>query len=480
MQIDRRNFLKKCSAVVTVAALSSRVLGTEAMMSKSSIKMHGNNILFLVVDDLGWADVGYQGNKPKIQTPNIDKLAKSGMIFTDAYAACPVCSPTRASIATGKYPTRLQLTCHIPSMRDTWDKGRPPNDAEFSTESGIDTRNWLPLEEKTIGEAMKELGYKTSFLGKWHLGYEAYHPDKQGFDVQVGTSNFGQPPSFHEPYKRIWPRNQKKEFVQIYDIAKDAKLGEYLTDRLTKEAKGFIKANKNNKWLCYMSYYTVHTPHQGRKDLLARHGGNQYLAMIAALDESVGKLLECLKKEGLDKNTVVVFMSDNGGTNGNAPLRSNKGSTYEGGIREPMIISWPGVTKPGSKCSVPVISMDFFPTFVEIGGGDPDKSTAVDGLSLVKLLKGGRRLDREALYWHFPHRGNIGSSGAIRKGKYKLIEKFRTGKLELYDLSKDIGEKNDLSEELPKIVNELYAYLKTWRKETGAIMPKWRKLTGQP
>lgn len=263
------------------------------------------NILFLLVDDLGWADVGYQGEKTAIRTPAIDRLAEKGMVFTDAYSASPVCSPTRASILTGKYPTRLRLTSHIPSMGKTWSYGRPQGGSKFAIESGMETRNWLPLEEKTVGEAMKDLGYATGFFGKWHLGHEPYHPVNQGFDVQVGTSNWGQPPSFYAPYRRKWNRpNMPKDFLQIDDLAEDAGQDEYLTERLTDDAIAWIKANKGSSWFCYLSYYTVHTPIQPRKDLLERFPGEsgKYPAMVASLDASVGRLAQFLEQEGLEEN----------------------------------------------------------------------------------------------------------------------------------------------------------------------------------
>lgn len=417
---------------------------------------HKPNIVLLLVDDLGWADVGYQGNK--FSTPNIDELAKQGMVFTDAYAASPVCSPTRASIVTGKHPARLRLTSHIPSLGETWNHGRPQGNREFSIENGIETRNWLPESEVSIAEALKPLGYATGFIGKWHLGHEPYHPVNQGFDEQIGVTNFGQPPSYHAPYKRKWKGGE----IVIDDLSKNAAKGEYLTDRLTNEASAFISKHKGNKpFFCYVSYYTVHDPLEPRKDLVSK---GKYGAMIAALDESVGRILAHLKKEQLEENTVIVFMSDNGGVYDNAPLRSRKGSTYEGGIREPMIIKWPGVTRPGSQCHVPVLSTDLFPTFVQMAGGDLSKTTAVDGQSLVPLLEGESSWNPRALFWHFPHRKPLGDSGAIRKGKFKLIEQFSTGEVELYDLSADPGESTDLSKQLPDITRELLADLIAWRK----------------
>lgn len=427
------------------------------------------NIVFLLVDDLGWADVGYQGSKFK--TPNINQLAEQGMVFTDAYAASPVCSPTRASIITGKYPARLKLTSHIPSLGPSWAYGRPQGNSEFSVESGIETRNWLPVSEVSIAEALKPLGYTTGFFGKWHLGHEPYHPVRQGFDEQTGVTNFGQPPSYHAPYQRKW----KPGPIQIHDLATDAKPGEYLTDRLTEEACSFISRHKDDSpFLCYLSYYTVHTPLQPRKDLRSK---GKYGGMVAALDESVGRILAHLEKEQLDTNSIVVLMSDNGGLFDNAPLRSKKGSTYEGGIREPMIVKWPGVTRPGSTCSVPVISTDFFPSFVEMAGGVPTEYPDLDGESFVPLLKGGSSLQRDVLYWHFPHRGPIGLSGAIRKGSYKLIEQFATGTTELYDLSKDLGETQDLAATMPQKAEELLNDLRAWRKEVGASMPAQAKVT---
>lgn len=457
MIVSGRQFAKAIACTTLVAMAPSILWGASQEERKP-------NIVFLLVDDLGWADVGYQGKRFK--TPNIDRLAKEGMVFTDAYAAGPVCSPTRASIITGKSPARLGLTSHIPSMR--WDHGRP--DSEFSTESGVKTRNWLPTTEVSIAEALKPLGYTSGFFGKWHLGHEPYHPIRQGFDEQTGTTNWGQPPSYYAPYSREW----RGGVIAIEDLKANAKPGEYLTDRLTEEACSFISRHKGKQpFFCFLSYYTVHTPLEPRKDLRSK---GAYGGMIAALDESVGRILSHLKENDLESNTIVVLMSDNGGIFENTPLRATKGSTYEGGIREPMTVKWPGVTKPGSTCNAPVISTDFFPTFVEIAGGNPKESAAVDGESLVPLLRGASCINRKALFWHFPHRGEIGNSGAIRKGNYKLIEKFTTGKIELYDLSKDIGESQDLAATMREKANELLNDLIAWRNEVGAAMPEYYKV----
>lgn len=419
------------------------------------------NILFILADDLGWSEVGYEGAK-LYPTPNINRLADMGMVFTDAYAACPVCSPTRASIITGKYPARLQMTSHVVAN----------GTAEFQMLNGVKSRNWLPLEEHSIAESLSRQGYATALVGKWHLGNdEAYWPKEQGFDEQIGVCDRGLPPTYHAPYT--------KGGKSIPDIGADAQPGEYLTDRLTDEACSFMRTNKDKPFLCYLSHYAVHTPYEPRKDLAKR---GDFPAMMASLDASVGKLLDTLKADGLDRNTVVVFMSDNGGYFGNnTPLRDRKGSVYEGGIRTPMIIHWPGVTKPGSTCNVPVISTDFFPTMEEMAGGDPAITTGVDGANLVPLLKGGKSLPREALYWHYPHippfKTDAHNAGAVRKGNYKLIERFGTGKVELYNLEQDIGEKNDLADTMPKIKDELLADLRAWRKSVDAAPPP-RKAAG--
>lgn len=344
--------------------------GTNVLLSSSSGPRRKPNFVFFLIDDLGWADVGCFGSK-FYQTPNIDKLAKEGMRFTDAYAASPVCSPTRASIMTGKYPARLKLTNFLIGKRQG--KLLP---AEYI--------HYMPLEEVTITEALKETGYVCCFVGKWHLGGEPYWPEHQGFDINIGGTNSGM---LHSYFGTQWQGNPPVE----------SNPGEYLTDKLTDEALKFIESNKDRSFLLYLSHYAVHIPLQAKQEMVekyqakaAKQPGKEprflpegdtmakqmqdhpvYAAMVESVDESVGQVTKKLEELGLADNTIVIFMSDNGGLStaeghptSNLPLRAGKGWLYEGGIREPVIIKWPGAVKPNSVCSEPVTSTDFYPTML--------------------------------------------------------------------------------------------------------------------
>ena len=449
------------------------------------------NVVFFLVDDLGWRDIGAFGS-PFYDTPNVDRLASQGMRFTQAYAACPVCSPTRASIMSGKYPARLNTTDFF---------GGPQPDRVLSN------KKWkrslvpaayvphLPLEEVSLAEAFKQQGYATFFAGKWHLGGPGYFPEDQGFDVNRGGLERG------GPYGG-------KRYFSPYGNAKltDGPEGEHLPDRLATETCKFIEANENRPFLAYLSFYSVHTPLMAREDLKAKykaraealeHAGPVwgqegarkvrlvqdhavYGGMVEAMDLAVGKVLDKVTALGLEENTVVVFMSDNGGLStseghptSNLPLRAGKGWLYEGGIREPMIIKWPGVTQAGSVCSETVVSTDFCPTLLDMAGLPALPDQHVDGVSLVPLLKGATRLDRTAVYWHYPHYGNQGGSpgAAVRVGDYKLIEFFEDGRLELYNLRQDIGEQEDLAARMPGKVKALSDMLHQWFTQVEARMP---------
>ncbi|MEM7394761.1 MAG: sulfatase, partial [Verrucomicrobiota bacterium] len=446
------------------------------------------NFLFFLCDDLGWADVGYNGSTFH-ETPHIDRLAASGMKFNAGYAACSVCSPTRASIMTGKYPARLRLTNFIYGRRGG--KLVPP---EFEKQ--------MALEEVTIAEALKEQGYTTFFSGKWHLGERQFHPDFQGFDVSVCNGPGG-------PYKgyQNW-RNIRKDPLAVGGYFSpygnphlpDGPPGEYLTDRLTDEAIDFMKVNREKPFFAYVSYHSVHNPLQARKEDVAyfkkklermpKHEGPEfitewkskcrqvqrhpvYAGMIKSIDDNVGKAVAALKELELADRTVVIFMSDNGGLStseghntSNLPLRGGKGWSYEGGVREPMIVHWPGVTGPGSETDEPVISTDFYPTMLEIAGAPLKPEQHLDGVSFVPLLKGEKKLTRKAIFWHYPHYSNQGGhpSSAVREGDYKLIEHFEDGSVELYNLKEDLGERNDLSEQMPELAARLKQSLEAWRK----------------
>ncbi|MGA2866619.1 MAG: sulfatase [Verrucomicrobiota bacterium] len=452
-------------AVVELTAAVSTLAGLCAFGASTGPAARPD-FVFILVDDLGWADVGCFGSQ-YYETPHIDRLATQGMRFTEAYAACPVCSPTRASIMTGKYPVRLHLTDWIPGEGDepTHALRVPP------------WRQFLPLEEVTLAKALKSAGYVTASIGKWHLGGPKYYPEHQGFDLNIAGGDIGHPASY------FWPYEGKTHTVP--GLKAGGQEGEYLTDRLTEAAEKFIEANKERPFFLYFAHYAVHMPLEAKPALLAKYrakrpsGGQKnpvYAAMIESVDDSVGRLLRKLQALGLEERTVVVFMSDNGGlwpqATSNAPLRAGKGHPYEGGIREPLIIKWPGATKPASMCSVPVCSIDFFPTLLEIAG--VKLPGPVDGLSLVPLLKQSGSLDRDALYWHYPHywSGNtVRPSGTVRAGDWKLIEFYEDMRAELYNLKEDLGETRDLANTRLGKAAELRELLHRWRQSVDAQMP---------
>lgn len=450
------------------------------------------NIVFLLVDDLGWNDLVCYGSTFH-ETPNIDDLAKEGMRFTDAYASCPVCSPTRASILSGKYPARLNITDWIP--------GKDPKDQPLL---GTKDKHELPLSETTIAERLKAEGYQTAFFGKWHLGEPGFFPEDQGFDLNKGGHWAGQPGAYFYPYKNKRPR---------WDVPGLAggKEGEYLTDRLTTESIQFITDNKDQPFLLYLAYYNVHTPIQAKPALVAKYEQKKaglpinkqpdflierdahskqkqdnpaYAGMVQSVDESVGNILDKLEDLGLSDNTIIVFTSDNGGlttlpTKRNpptsvAPLRAGKGWLYEGGIRVPAIVKWPKEIQANSICETPITSTDFYPTILEMAGLTAIPNQHADGQSLVPLLKQQSTFSREAIYWHFPHYhgSNNRPSAAIRLGDYKLVEWFEDGAIELYNLKKDISEQHNLVEEMPEKAIALQNQLHTWQKEIGALMPE--------
>jgi arylsulfatase A-like enzyme len=437
------------------------------------------NIVFLLVDDLGWSDLGCYGSDLH-ETPNIDRLAAQGMRFTDAYAPAPVCSPTRAAIMTGEHPARLHMTI--------WREGANNPPSKFKVIPPV-TREDLPLEKITIAERLKEAGYATAHLGKWHLGDGFHYPETQGFDVNIGATHWGCPPTFYYPYRGEMFGDYR--YVPGLPIGKQ---GDYLTDQLTGEALKVIDSLKDRPFYLYMAYYTVHFPIEGKQELVdryrkklkpgLRHTNASYAAMVHSLDESVGRILDRLKKHGIDDNTIVFLTSDNGGFIGNwkeqpvvtnnAPLRSGKGSLYEGGIREPLLVRWPGVTKAGTVCSEPVVLTDTYRTIVQMAGLDvPEKQLSNDGVSLTPLLRdSGAKLQRDTLYWHYPHYYSTTTPvTAIRDGDWKLLEYLEDGRLELYNLRDDLGETVNLAERLPERRNELAGKLRVWRKSVDAQMP---------
>lgn len=502
------------------------VLGV-ACASSSAAERLPNVVLFLV-DDLGWTDLGCYGS-PLYETPHIDRFAKENVRFTQAYAACHVCSPTRASIMTGKYPATLQMTDWLPGRKEF----------PFQRLKNATIRQHMPFEETTLAEALKEHGYATGHFGKWHLGENPSGPLQHGFEVQVPRWNKGWPNAgYHAPFR--------------LDGLADAP-GDYLTDRLTDEALKYIEQNRERPFFLYLSHFAVHDPIQGRPDLVRKYraklkrnrGGDhqafvlegnpdakdalskaeldallqdeayrgyrvlpnrtvkikqrqdnaQFAGMVESMDESFGRVRSKLETLGLDDNTIVVFYSDNGGmsaanfgrpgrvipaaaldaaySTSNLPLRGAKGWLYEGGIRVPLIVKWPGQGKPGTVCEVPVISPDLYPSILEMAGLPAKPQQHTDGLSFAGLLKGEKKLNREAIYWHFPHYSNHGMQspgGAIRYGDYKLLEYFENHTVQLFNLRNDLGEQHDLAREQPEMTQKLRALLHQWRASVSAVM----------
>lgn len=443
------------------------------------------NFVFILADDLGWTDLGCTGST-FYETPHLDRLASEGMRFTQAYAACPVCSPTRASILAGRYPARMDTTDWFGAPQPETAHNHPTGTKPLLPAPYLEH---MPLEEVTLAEALKDAGYATFFAGKWHLGGDGFLPTDQGFDINKGGHHRGSPPGgYFSPYN-----NPNLE---------DGPKGEHLPDRLASETAQFIEANQDQPFLAYLSFYSVHTPLQGRPDLVEKYKGKDapadawgeegdrkvrlaqnhavYAAMVEAMDAAVGKVLDTLRRLGLDDTTCVIFMSDNGGLStseghptSNVPLRAGKGWLYEGGIREPMIIRCPGVTEPGSTCHAPVTSTDFYPTMLELAGLPARPEQHVDGMSLVPLLQGAESLDRDALYWHYPHYGNQGGSpgAAVRAGDWKLIEYFEDDHVELYNVRYDVSETHDLGADKPALAEELRAKLHAWQKAVNAKFP---------
>jgi arylsulfatase A len=428
------------------------------------------NFVFILIDDMGWRDVGYNGSE-SFETPHIDKLASQGMRFNAAYAACPVCSPTRASIMTGKYPARLGLTNFLPGLHHL------PHSKLLAPVS----RQELPLEEVTIAEALKTAGYHTAAIGKWHLGGPDFYPEKQGFDVNVAGTHAGSPKSYFYPQ---WKPNPPI----------DAAAGAYLPDRLTDSAIDFMKENRANPFFIYLAHYSVHIPLEAKEEMIERYkkrikpGALQnnatYAAMVASVDESVGRLQQTLEDMKLSEHTVIIFMSDNGGLasaeykgqtpTSNKPLKAGKGFLYEGGIREPMIVKWPGVTKPGTQCDVPVISTDFYPTIVEMAGVKDDPGHPLDGVSITPLLKQSGIPQRDALFWHYPHYSNQGGrpGAAMRQGDFKIIKWYEDDSVELYNVRDDIGEARNLAAKMPDKARAMRTRLDAWLKDINPEMPK--------
>jgi len=458
---------RQCFAVFLVALFCVE-LTTVVHADDKRLKPRPNVVLFLI-DDLGWADLGCYGSKFH-RTPSLDAMAAEGVRFTQAYAACPVCSPTRASIMTGQWPARLQLTDWLP--------GRGDLPSQMLARPAF--RQQLPLEETTLAESLRSAGYATAIVGKWHLGGKGFDPSQQGFDVNIGGAEIGSPLSYFAPYSR------QGRFMPGLETAPE---GEYLTDRLTSEAVTFIEANAERPFFLYVPHYGVHTPMKGKESLVAQYAkdgkpGTQnnpiYAAMLESVDESVSRVLKTLDRLKLDDRTLVLFTSDNGGlatlegpntpATNNGPLREGKGHLYEGGIRVPLLLRWPSKLAGGKLVDTPVCSTDLRSTILAACG--VENTSKDDGFNLWPMLSEEKSLPTRDLYWHYPHYSNqLGKpGGAIRSGDFKLIEFYESGRRELFDLSKDARETRNLAAEKPELVAELAKKLDAWRVAVGAQM----------
>ena len=443
------------------------------------------NVVFFLADDLGQRDLGCYGST-FYETPHLDRLAQDGARFTDGYAACPVCSPTRASILSGQWPQRTGITDYIGAAQpEKWNRNTRLLPAPYSDR--------LALDSPTLAKALKQAGYATFFAGKWHLGPEGWWPENQGFDHNLGGTERGGPYGggrYFSPYGN--PR------------LPDGPPGEHLPDRLASETVKFIEAHRDRPFFAYFPFYSVHTPLMAREDLRKKYEAKRaslglearwgregerdvrlvqehavYAGMVEAMDQAVGKVLAKLDELGLRDNTLVIFTSDNGGLStsegwptSNVPLRGGKGWMYEGGIREPLLMRWPAKIKAGTTVSTPVSSPDFFPTLVAAAGAQPLPGQRFDGVNLLPLFQ-GHELPERALFWHYPHYGNQGGApaAAVRRGDWKLIEWLEDGRIELFNLKDDLGEQHDFAAENVELVAKLQAELKAWQRDVGAKLP---------
>lgn len=459
MKTDRRQFLGELAGVAGLALLPG------SLQAASNMPNRPNIVLFLV-DDLGFGDLGCYGNKFN-ETPHIDRLAREGLQFTNGYASAPVCSPSRASILTGKAPARLHLTQWIPGVT-------------YPHKKLLEAHSLLHLDAgvPTLPRMLKQAGYQTAAIGKWHLGGEGFLPENFGFDVNIAGDSHGHPPSYFGPFN----------FHNLTGYTK----GDYLTDVLTDKMEAYIQdAARKGPFFLYMAEYSVHLPLEAKLAMIEKYrlkGGGKdepdpvYAAMIESTDLALGRLRTALERAGAADNTIIILTSDNGGVGfqgrnlhriaNNGGLHGGKGFLYEGGIREPLIVHWPGITIPNSVSNVPVCGADFMPTLLSIAraGSAP---APCDGVDFTSLLSGGKSLNRDALYWHYPHYSDQGGTptGAIREGDWKLIEFFEDRHVELYNLILDPGEQYDLSSSYADKAYELRKKLIAWRQQTSAIMP---------
>lgn len=454
--MNRRDFL--CTSSAALAALGAAKLG-------ALTPDRPPNIVFFLVDDMGWGDLGCYGDTFH-ETPNIDRLASEGLKFTNAYAAAPVCSPSRAGILTGQSPARLHLTQWIPgTIYPNKRLAEPP------------TPDHLGIDTPTLPEALRSLGYKTGSIGKWHLGGTGFLPENFGFDVNVAGDNHGHPPSYFGPF----------HFHNLTGYTPQ----DYLTQVLTTKAEEFLRSVSGQPFFLYMAEYAVHLPLQARQAMIEKyraknHGKNEpdpvYAAMVETVDIALGALRQTLENMHVADNTIIILTSDNGGVGyqyrdlhriaDNGSLRAGKGYLYEGGIREPLIVYWPGVTQAGAVCDVPVTGLDFAPTILNLAATSK-RLPNQDGLDLTSVFRGGSKLDRAALFWHYPHYSDQGGtpSGAVREGDWKLIEFFEDMHVELYNLRLDPGEQYDFSSSFADKAEELRRKLHAWRESVDALMP---------
>ncbi|RLD12563.1 MAG: N-acetylgalactosamine 6-sulfate sulfatase [Chlamydiae bacterium] len=481
---DRRNFIKTIGKCAAASLFASPLLALSKINKKRK-----PNIIFILADDMGWMDSTPYGSR-FYETPNIEKLAKMGMRFTSAYAANPLCSPTRASIITGQYPCRIGLTtpaCHVDTVRTNTflQTSAPPTSKRLEPV----TKTRLQLEYYTTGEALKSVGYATALFGKWHLGWKPFEPPNQGFDVNEPGGSYPGPPSYFSPYHM-----ERSGF-------KDGPKGEQIDERLTESAISFMKKNVKKDKPFFLNFWNfdVHAPYQGKEKLINKYEKKIEIddaqncptmgSMIETLDNCVGEILDNVKKLGIENETIIIFFSDNGGNmydtvNGttptsNYPLRGGKATIYEGGTRVPMIVVWPGVVKPDTVSDVMISSVDFYPTILDMAGVKPKPNQIIDGIDLVSFLKGKSKKVHEEIFCHFPHTvsatKNIAST-SVRKGDWKLIKFYadnsdQTDRYELYNLKKDIGEKNNLAKKYPEIVRKLDKLIVRHLKKTNAIVP---------
>lgn len=460
---------------ITLLGILPALTGTGQSDQKNAIKP---NIVLFLVDDLGWKDVGFMGSI-YYETPNIDKLSRDGMVFTNAYAASAVCSPTRASIQTGRYPARIGITDWIRArFQLNTSEVRAPEPYENIGDRKLRTPSnpsWLELSEVTIAEVLKKQGYYTCHIGKWHLGTDDYYPEKQGYDLNIAGSEMGQPVNYFDPYTN-------KKGVGFPNL-KPRKKGEYLVDRMASELKTVIEQHSDKPFFINMCNYAVHTPLMAKTDMIKKYESKQvvdnqknsvYAAMVESMDQTMGILIKTLNDNNLLDNTIILFLSDNGGLVGstdNSPLRNGKGYPYEGGIRIPMIVSWKGKIRPGSICDLPVSTIDILPTICALTKS-PLPRNKIDGRDISPALR-EEKIKLIPLYWHFPHyrQTDVVPYSIIRYGDWKMIKWYEGTTFELYNLKNDLSERTDVSLDYPEIVRKLNIKLEKWLRSTHARMP---------